>query len=92
MPIAKKPSRYTGDKILADEIINRGGSSPSADYTERKNENIKVTIRLSEKVLSIIDSYLVKSISKKTRTSWVREAVEEKINREITNNKEDQCH
>ena len=88
MPITKKPSRNQGDKILTDEIINRGGSSPGFECAEKKNENIKVTIRLSGKVLSIIDSHLVKSISKKTRTSWVREAVEEKINREITNNRE----
>lgn len=89
MAIAKKPSKDQQDTRLTEEIINRGGSSPSNDYKVDKNENIKVTIRLSEKVLNIIDCHLVKSISKKTRTSWVREAVEEKINREITNNKEE---
>lgn len=35
-------------------------------------------------MLNIIDEYLERSISNKTRTSWVREAVEEKISRDIT--------
>lgn len=89
MPIVKKPSRSQQNQKLTEEIINRGGSGPSNHYKEDKNENVKITIRLSEKVLNIIDAHLVESISKKTRTSWVREAVEEKISREITKSREE---
>jgi hypothetical protein len=35
-------------------------------------------------MLNMIDSYLEDSISKKTRTHWLREAAEEKIDRDIT--------
>jgi hypothetical protein len=84
MAIAKKPSRKQKSEELTEIIINKGGSSPNNNSSNSKNENIKVTIRLSEKVLNIIDEYLERSISNKTRTSWVREAVEEKISRDIT--------
>ena len=84
MAIAKKQSRKQPNEELTQVIINRGGSSPNIESSDNKNENIKVTIRLSEKVLNIIDEYLAKSISNKSRTSWVREAVEEKIKRDIT--------
>jgi len=82
MAIAKKPSSNNKNIDLTDAIISKGGSSPSEElYNE--NNNIKLTIRLSSKMLNIIDNYLENSISKKTRTCWVREAVEEKIKRDI---------
>lgn len=82
MAIAKKPSANQRNIDLTDAIINKGGSSPSEQLHE-ENNNIKVTIRLTSKMINIIDDYLEKSISKKTRTCWVREAVEEKIKRDI---------
>ena len=82
MAIAKKPSSNNKNIDLTDAIISKGGSSPSEQlYNENNN---KLTIRLSSKMLNIIDNYLENSISKKTRTCWVREAVEEKIKRDIT--------
>jgi hypothetical protein len=84
MAIAKKPSRKQQNEELTEIIINKGGSSPRNNFSNGKNDNIKVTIRLSAKVLNIIDDYLAESISNKTRTSWVREAVEEKIKKDIT--------
>ena len=83
MAIAKKPSTNRKNIDLTDAIINKGGSSPSEQVYE-ENSNIKVTIRLTSKMLNIIDNYLENSISQKTRTCWVREAVEEKIKRDIT--------
>lgn len=83
MAIAKKPSSHNKNIDLTDAIISKGGSSPSEQLYE-ENNNIKLTIRLSSKMLNIIDNYLENSISKKTRTCWVREAVEEKIKRDIT--------
>lgn len=83
MAIAKKPSSNNQNINLTDAIISKGGSSPSEQLYD-ENNNIKLTIRLSSKMLNIIDNYLENSISKKTRTCWVREAVEEKIKRDIT--------
>lgn len=80
MAIVKKPSTNHINNKLADAIISKGGESPS-EYED--NSNIKVTIRLTTKMLNLIDNYLKKSINKKTRTCWVREAVEEKIKRDI---------
>lgn len=82
MAIVKKPFSDKGKFDLTDEIISKGGSSPS-DQLYEENNNVKVTIRLTSKMLYIIDNYLKNSISKKTRTCWVREAVEEKIKRDI---------
>ena len=81
MTITKRPSRKIKDEILTDAIISKGGSSPLEIQTI--NHNIKITIRLPNKMLKIIDNYLENSISKKTRTSWIKEAVEEKIKKEI---------
>lgn len=91
MAIIKKPSKKNNE--LIDAIISKGGGSP---ITSERNENasinikeedandhVKITLRLPHKMLNIIDRYLEKSISKKTRTVWLREAAEEKIDREI---------
>jgi hypothetical protein len=83
MAIAKKPTQKSTDDKLADIIINKGGSSPD-NTDDSSNNHIKITVRLPHKMLNIIDCYLEESISKKTRTSWLREAAEEKIAREIT--------
>lgn len=83
MAITKKPTEKNSDSRLTNIIINKGGSSP-INIEEDKNNHIKITVRLPYKMLNIIDSYLEESISKKTRTSWLREAAEEKISREIT--------
>jgi len=82
MAIAKKPTTNKMNIDLTDAIISKGGSSPSEQMHE-ENINLKVTIRLPSKMLNMIDNYLEKSISKKTRTCWVREAVEEKIKKDI---------
>lgn len=83
MVIAKKPFSKMINIDLTDAIIGKGGSS-SSEQLHHENKNIKVTIRLSSKMINIIDNYLEKSISKKTRTCWVREAVEEKIVRDVS--------
>jgi hypothetical protein len=83
MAIAKKPSNNKRDIDLTDAIISKGGSSSSEQLFE-ENHHIKVTIRLPSKMLNMIDNYLAKSIGKKTRTCWVREAVEEKIKNDLS--------
>jgi len=83
MTIAKKPSYNKINEDFADTIIGKGGSSPY-NSEDIKNDNIKITIRFSSKMLNVIDVYLEECINKKTRTCWVREAVEEKIKRDIT--------
>lgn len=88
MAITKKPTKKNhDDNKLADIIINKGGSSP-INLEDDKNNHVKITIRLPHKMLNIIDCYLKESMSKKTRTSWLREAAEEKIAREITEKKQ----
>lgn len=82
MAIVKKPSNNKNNTDLTDEIISKGGSSPST-VLNGENHHIKVTLRLPYKMLNIIDSHLSDSISKKTRTCWIREAIEEKIKKDI---------
>jgi len=82
MAIAKKPIANKMNIDLTDAIISKGGSSPSEQMYE-ENKNLKITIRLPSKMLDMVDNYLEKSISKKTRTCWVKEAVEEKIKKDI---------
>ena len=86
MAITKKPINKKINSSFTDAIINKGGSSPNdvKDIIIDTNESIKITIRLPNKMLNIIDNYLENSISKKTRTSWLREAAEEKIKKDIT--------
>ena len=86
MAITKKPINKKINSSFTDAIINKGGSSPNdiKDIIIDTNESIKITIRLPNKMLNIIDNYLENSISKKTRTSWLRDAAEEKIKKEIT--------
>ena len=81
MALIKKPLHNKSNEGLIDSIINKGGSSPSFDTN--KNRSIKITIRLPHDMLSMIDVYLKRSISKKTRTCWIREAVAEKIEKDI---------
>ena len=85
MVISKKPL-YKKSKI--DSIIDKGGSSPDKnEYLQSSNndlqETAKVTIRLSIDMLKIIDSYLEKSMSKKSRSSWIREVLEREIKSKI---------
>jgi len=86
MAITKKPINKKINSSFTDAIISKGGSSPNdiKDIIIDTNESIKITIRLPNKMLNIIDNYLENSISKKTRTSWLRDAAEEKIKKEIT--------
>jgi hypothetical protein len=83
MTITKKPVKTNHNSKLINTIINKGGSSPT-NQEYNINNYVKVTIRLPHKMLNMIDSYLEDSISKKTRTHWLREAAEEKIDRDIT--------
>jgi len=83
MVIAKKPYSKKTNIDFTNAIINKGGSSPS-ETLYQENKNIKVTIRLSSQMIKIIDEHLEQNISKKTRTCWIREAVEEKIKKDIT--------
>jgi hypothetical protein len=82
MVIAKKPLVNKDSVNLTNTIINKGGTSPKEQIYE-ENKNIKITIRLPSKMLNIIDTYLADSISNKTRTCWLREAIEEKVEKEI---------
>jgi hypothetical protein len=82
MVIAKKPLVNKDSVNLTNTIINKGGGSPKEQIYE-ENKNIKITIRLPSKMLNIIDTYLADSISNKTRTCWLREAIEEKVEKEI---------
>jgi len=86
MAISKKPISKKISNSFTDSIINKGGSSPNdvSNIIIDTNESIKITIRLPSKMLNIIDDYLKNSISKKTRTSWLREAAEDKIKKDIT--------
>ena len=83
MVIAKKPLNNKPNNKLVDNIINKGGSSPT-EINNSANDYVKITLRLPNKMIKIIDDHLKDSISKKTRTGWLREAAEEKITRDVT--------
>lgn len=85
MVVSRKPLHNNQYDNLTDTIINKGGSSPFRISEE--NHNIKITIRLSSKMLNMLDKYLKNSIKQKTRTSWIREAVEEKFEKDILHEK-----
>jgi hypothetical protein len=84
MAISKKPVRNNSAALL-NEIINKGGSTPSAKKFEQCEgiENIKITLRLPEKMLYVLDNHLKDSLYSKTRNTWIREAIERKIKEEI---------
>jgi len=83
MAITRKPLKTTQNSKLINTIISKGGGG-SATTEDNINNYVKVTVRLPLRMLNIIDRYLENSISKNTRTHWLREAAEEKIDREIT--------
>ncbi len=85
MAITKKPTTKPSELLISD-IINRGGSSTLAKTElslNDKKENIKLSIRLPIKMLTTIDNYLENNISSKTRNAWIKEAIEERIKKEI---------
>lgn len=83
MVIAKKPLKNKLNNKLVDNIINKGGSS-ATEIDHSTNDYVKITLRLPNKMIKIIDDHLKDSISKKTRTGWLREAAEEKITKDVT--------
>lgn len=77
MSITRKPL-----STIEKKIIEKGGSSPTTSNTENSNL-IKITLRLPFNMLRIIDNYLLNNISKKNRTQWIKEAIAEKIAKDI---------
>jgi hypothetical protein len=87
MTITKKPT-IKNSEFLINKVINKGGSSPllkTEQNLDSKNENIKITIRIPQKMLNTIDDYLENSIYSKARNIWIKEAIEKKIKEEIEN-------
>jgi hypothetical protein len=72
----------TSCKALLIDDNAKSGWSDVLKYIIRKK--IVRYDYVTDSDLDIIDNYLENSISKKTRTCWVREAVEEKIKKDIT--------
>lgn len=79
----KKQITFSNDAVLIDSIINKGGSSPRAK-SNIDNKNVKLTLRLNSRTLEMLDNILKGEIAKKTRTSWIKEAIEEKILKDIS--------
>lgn len=77
MAITRKPL-----STIEKKIIEKGGSSPTTSNQEANNLT-KITLRLPFNMLRIIDNYLLKHISKKNRTQWIKEAIAEKIEKDI---------
>lgn len=77
MAITRKPL-----STIEKKIIEKGGSSPNTSNQEANNLT-KITLRLPFNMLRIIDNYLLKHISKKNRTQWIKEAIAEKIEKDI---------
>ena len=91
MAVTQKPNKsnkFIKQEKLVDDIISKGGSSPTYDIDlnqhKKNDKNMKMTIRIPIAMVRIIDSYLKNSINTKARNYWIKEAIEEKINRDIT--------
>ena len=80
MAITRKPL-----SIIEKKIIEKGGSGPTTSSAEG-NSLTKITLRIPSNMLHIIDTYLSSNISKKNRTQWIKEAIAEKIEKDIENN------
>ena len=77
MAVTRKPL-----STIEKKIIEKGGSSPTTSNAENNNL-IKITLRLPFNMLRVIDSYLLNNISKKNRTQWIKEAISEKMAKDI---------
>jgi hypothetical protein len=90
MAISRKPNTIDKEKdLLIDRIIEKGGASPTQNKEINEEDNkspksIKLTIRLPQKMINIIDAYLKDSLEQTARTHWIKEAITEKINKDIT--------
>ena len=89
MVISRKP---ISNKNLIEHIIEKGGSSPSEnekynEETEQK-KSIKITIRIPKRMLRLIDNYLKNSLEQATRTHWIKDAITDKVSRDIIKGKE----
>ena len=61
------------------QVINRGGSSPSA--IEQGKERI-FNLRVPEEIVNKVDALRRKRTGKISRNTWILEAIEDKLERE----------
>jgi predicted HicB family RNase H-like nuclease len=64
-----------------DQVINRGGSSPSASDT--KKERI-FNLRVPDELIVKVDALRKKRTGQVSRNTWILEAIEDKIEKELS--------
>ena len=85
MVISRKPlnNKKSAELSLIDEIIDKGGSVPERANNIHKNKEFKfVKVRIPTVTLAQIDLLLDSLMIEKSRTSWIIEALIEKVERE----------
>ena len=89
MALSKKPKKKTTTtaKKEADiqAIINRGGSVSSSVPKQEPvvEKKMRLQLRLLPRQVELIDSLIDRGVFRKSRHSWILEAIEEKIQREM---------
>ena len=90
MSITRKPLNKAKEnkELDVNSIINRGGTVAKESSLSQSNKDgpllKKILIRLNEETLNEMDSLIKKRKIKVKRLQWIEEAVQEKIEREMT--------
>jgi predicted HicB family RNase H-like nuclease len=77
--MAEKVIKRRPSNTEVSEVINRGGSSPSAP--EENKERI-FNLRVPEEIVKKVDAIRKRRTGKISRNTWILEAIEDKIERE----------
>ncbi len=83
MAISKKPKK---ENVKIDDLINKGGSVPSEKKPKSKPDEdkiIPVQLRLKKKELDYLDNHLNNRPFKIPRHTWIIQAIQEKLDRDI---------
>lgn len=77
--MAEKSVNRRPHSIEVEQVINRGGSSPSASNT--KKERI-FNLRVPDELVVKVDALRKARTGQVSRNTWILEAIEDKIERE----------
>jgi predicted HicB family RNase H-like nuclease len=79
--MAEKSVHRRPRKLEVDQVINRGGSSPSA--SDNKKERI-FNLRVPDELVVKVDALRKKRTGQVSRNTWILEAIEDKIEKELS--------
>lgn len=77
-----KPSASEGAGVDIDALIHKGGSVAGEGSTTGKQKLIPVMLRLPPAMLEKVDASVQARVVPTARTTWIMEAIAEKLERE----------